>query len=168
MNVKPCHKNQTFIAMIGYVTKDASKPHYKIVTHNVSAQELALGKQDHDALKTSYNEEKKILNSKNLFNESFKFIRRCLHPILAPFEYAVLYMIQSGIIFTLLFLLLYNIIIIILKILGQYILSPEIVTSSSRKYDFKESTILWRLVFQPEVCTIDDIFALIFDFGGTL
>ena len=47
-------------------------------------------------MKTSYNEEKKILNQKNIFNEAYKFGRRSLYPIIAPFHYNVMYMIQSG------------------------------------------------------------------------
>ena len=36
--LKPLSPGQTFIAMIGYITKDQGEPHYQILTHHVSAQ----------------------------------------------------------------------------------------------------------------------------------
>ena len=66
------------------------------MTHNITAQELAFSRVEHDSFKISYNEEKKILNQKNIFNEAFRFARRSLYPLLVPFHYCVLYMVQSS------------------------------------------------------------------------
>ena len=38
VTVKPLKNNQSFSAMVGYVTKDFGKPHYKVVAKGVSAQ----------------------------------------------------------------------------------------------------------------------------------
>lgn len=67
--------------MVGYVTKDFGKAHYKVASHNVSAQviivqsiycnlnvlnrilfkELTNGRREHDALLTSFDDSKKVL-----------------------------------------------------------------------------------------------------------
>jgi hypothetical protein len=38
MQLKPLQGAQTLTAMIGYITKDQGKAHYKILVHNISAQ----------------------------------------------------------------------------------------------------------------------------------
>lgn len=38
MQLKPLATGQTLTAMIGYITKDQGKPHYKILAHNITAQ----------------------------------------------------------------------------------------------------------------------------------
>ena len=40
--LKPLAQGQTMTAMIGYITKDQGKPHYKILVHNISAQVLII------------------------------------------------------------------------------------------------------------------------------
>jgi len=58
--LKPFAPEQTWLAMIGYITKDKGKASYSIQTHNVTAQELAQGRRDHQALKTTFFEDKKV------------------------------------------------------------------------------------------------------------
>jgi len=38
LQVKPLAKGQSLIAMVGYITKDQGKAHYKILAHNITAQ----------------------------------------------------------------------------------------------------------------------------------
>jgi len=83
--------------MLGYVTKDQAKAHYKIEVHNIAAQELAIGRQEHTYVKTNYHSEvKNCLTMKNLFAEVFRFQARVLFPCMCPLAYSVLYMIQTG------------------------------------------------------------------------
>ena len=114
--------------------------HYQIRVHHISRQELSFGRRDHDALLTSYDESKKILNFKNLFNECYKFNMRCMHPAVVPVHFNVLYMIQSG----------------------SYILCPDFV-SSFKKIDLNETGILWNMTFRPADTTLRDVLTLIFN-----
>jgi hypothetical protein len=38
LQIKVLARAQTFLAMIGYITKDYQKAHYRILVHNISAQ----------------------------------------------------------------------------------------------------------------------------------
>ena len=38
LTLKPLQGGQTLNAMIGYITKDQGKAHYKILVHNITAQ----------------------------------------------------------------------------------------------------------------------------------
>lgn len=40
MLLKPLSGTQTFLAMVGYITKDFGKAHYQVVVKNISAQHL--------------------------------------------------------------------------------------------------------------------------------
>ena len=150
---------QNFSAMVGYITKDAGivmiflffcddlltcsilgQAHYQIRTHNISRAELSFGRRDHDALLTSFDESKKVLNLKNFFNECYKFNMRCMHPAVVPIHYAVLYMIQSG----------------------SYILSPDFI-STYKKIDLSEAKVLWEMVHKPHDVCLADIMQLLFD-----
>lgn len=140
VNLKPLQGGQTFVVMLGYCTKDAGKPHYQLRTHNVSRMELATGRKDHDAMMTSYDDAKKILNVRNIFNECFKFTMRSFYPVLPPIHYVLLYMIQSG----------------------GYMFSSDFITVQ-RKTDFAEAKILWDLVHDPRSATIEDVMNMIFN-----
>ena len=77
---------------------------------------------------------------KNFFNESFKFICRCLLPCIVPIEYVILYMMQSG----------------------EYIISADMI-QSYRKIDLEEANILLQIAVFPQQTTISMIRKLIFD-----
>jgi hypothetical protein len=140
--VKVMGKNQKNSAMLGYVTKDegAADGHYQILSHNLTPLELSNGRREHEALRSSYDDGKKVLNIKNLFNEGYKFNMRCMYPAVVPLEYCFLYMLQSGL----------------------YILTAEYV-SSGRKLDWDEARTLWDIVFNPKETTIDMVFKLLYD-----
>ena len=114
--------------------------HYQIRTHHISRQELSFGRRDHDALLTSFDDNKKILNLRNFFNECYKFNMRCMHPATVPIHYAVLYMIQSG----------------------SYILSPDFI-STFKKIALNEAAILWGMTHNPQNVILDDVMTLLFN-----
>jgi hypothetical protein len=138
--VKPLSTGQTIPAMIGYITKDQGEPHYQIRTHNITAQQLTNGRRDHECLLTSFDDNKKILNMKNMFNECFRFSQRCLSPAIVLIQYVLLYMIQSG----------------------NYIFSPDFI-STFKKIDISEADVLWDMVYEPRKVTIGMILKLVFD-----
>ena len=76
----------------------------------------------------------------NLFNEAFRFNARCIFPAVVPVHFTILFMIQSK----------------------NYILSSDFV-ATNRKLDIRESISLWKLIHNPEMATVDDIFTLVFD-----
>lgn len=138
--LKPFQGNQSFQSMLGYVTKDSGREHYQIRTHNVTRQDLAFGRRDHDALLTSFDDSKKIINLKNMFNESYKFNMRCMHPAVVPIQYAILYMLQSG----------------------SYILSPDFI-SIHKKIDLTEANILWKMVHKPAQVVLSELMQILFN-----
>ena len=73
------------------------QPHYQLRIHNITRAELEAGRRDHVAMLSSYDDSKKIITMKHLYNECYKFNRRCLFPCVVPIEFALTYMIQSGI-----------------------------------------------------------------------
>lgn len=138
--IKELAPKQTFTAMVGYISKDEGQPHYQIRTHNVSPAELSAGRREHAAMLTSFDDEKKIVNMKNFFNECFKFNKRCLSPCIVPIEYALTYMVQSG----------------------NYVLTPDFI-SVYRKIDLHEAAILWDMIHQPQNATVAGILGVVFD-----
>jgi hypothetical protein len=89
---------------------------------------------------TSYDDAKKIITLKNMFNECFRFNVRCLHPVQAPIHYVLLYMVQSG----------------------SYMFSSDFI-SAYRKTDYAEARTLWTIVHDPKSATISDVMRLIFN-----
>jgi hypothetical protein len=49
---------QTFAGMVGYCTKDSGKAHYQVRVHNLTPQELSLGRKEHQVLQTSFDDDK--------------------------------------------------------------------------------------------------------------
>ena len=94
----------------------------------------------HSALKTAYNDNKVTLTHKNSMAESFRFIKRCVHPIIIPIHYTFLYMIQSG----------------------EYIFSPDFV-SVYKKMHLEEAAALWSMIHFPTNTTMEMVKCLIFD-----
>ena len=131
---------QTLSAMIGYITKDSGKEHYQIRLHKISPEDLNNGRREHEALATAFDEKKIVITHKNMFNESFRFIKRCLFPLVVPPEFALLYMIQSG----------------------NYIFAADFITNF-KKIDHNDTVKMWQMCFDPESTTLDDIYSLVYN-----
>jgi hypothetical protein len=123
-----------------FSTLDQGQPHYHIETFNISAQDLTNGRREHEALKCTYSNEKKVLTAKNLFNEAFRFWNQSMTPVLMPMEYCVLYMLQSK----------------------NYTFSADWI-ASNHKLNLVECNVLWNLVHHPETATLDMVTTLLFD-----
>lgn len=87
VQIKVIGVNQKFSAMVGYITKDETRPSYQIRTHYISPQELSEGRQDHMAMCTSYDDNKKLITMRNMVAEIFKFNLRMFFPFVVPVQY---------------------------------------------------------------------------------
>ena len=105
---------QNFSAMIAYITKDEGRPHYQVITHNITPTEMSDGRREHQALLTSFDDNKKIITLKNLVSECYKFNMRTMFPAVVPFAYCVLFMLQSA----------------------TYVLAPEFINSFKKVCNF--------------------------------
>lgn len=106
----------------------------------VAPDELFHGRQEHDAMLTSFDDSKKIINMKNFFNECYRFHARCLFPAVVPIHYVALYTIQSG----------------------SYIFSPDFI-SNFKKMSLNEANILWQMTLKPSETKLHDVLALLFN-----
>ena len=89
---------------------------------------------------TSFDDSKKIINSKNLINECYRFNQRSLWPAIVPIPYCLLYMLQSG----------------------EYIFTPDFITFY-KKLDLEETTVMWDMIHNPSKSTLQMILKLIFN-----
>ena len=119
---------------------DQGQPHYSIVSHGLSDQDLTNGPRDHENLRATISQEKKVVTTKNLMYECWHFHLQCLHPVIAPIEFVITYMIQGG----------------------NYSLAPDFM-SSATKINLSEATTMWSLTQEPDSCTVAQIRELLFD-----
>lgn len=92
VQVKPLAGVQSFLGMIGYVTKLP----LGVRLWNVSAAEVKEGQSLYALVKVDPLSGKRALNKSNFMKEVFAFWHRHLRPLRYPIETVVLYMVQSG------------------------------------------------------------------------
>ena len=126
--------------MLGYILKDEERPHYEIVSHNVSAREFHVARQVYSSFQSSTEDNKVILTTKNLFKEGHKFHTRVINLAKAPLVPTLTYMIQSG----------------------EYIAAPEFAMSN-RKMDLEDSDRLWHISMFPDETNFNDVSKIFFD-----
>lgn len=141
--LKTLNGAQTFLGMIGYVTKDFGRAHYRLVSHNIDPTLLSRGREAHDSMKENVVNDKRVITQKNIFNESYKFIKRCLFPCIVPVHYAIMYMLQSG----------------------EYMPSSDFI-ANWKKMDFVDTSVLWQIVWEPTSTTINDVLRLFFNYNS--
>jgi hypothetical protein len=71
ISIAPFAPGQTWQPMLGYVTKDEGKSHYRCARLNVTDAEIAAGKTAWATCKLSYEEDRLVLTKKNLFQALF-------------------------------------------------------------------------------------------------
>ena len=69
--IAPFAPGQAWQPMLGYVTKDVGKPHYKFARHNVTDAEIDAGKTAWATCRLSYEEDRLVLTKKNMFQALF-------------------------------------------------------------------------------------------------
>ena len=62
----PCSQN--WMMMLGYIHKDQTLPHFKIVLHNINPNEIVKGIAEWQTAKLSYEDDKIMLTKANLFH----------------------------------------------------------------------------------------------------
>ena len=57
--------------MLGYCMKDAGKPHYRTVLHNVTEEQIALGKAEWNSVRRSYEDGFCVISKKSLYQHVY-------------------------------------------------------------------------------------------------
>lgn len=135
--VKPLVGSQTFLGMLGYV----SKLPLAVKLHNVTPGELKEGQRMHQLVRTDPLSGKRHMNKSNFLKEVFSFWHRHLRPVEHPIEVIVLYMLWSG----------------------EYLPTAVwIVGGAGEGLDFARAVRFWSLLHSPTTATMEDVMAIFF------
>jgi hypothetical protein len=93
--VKPFEAGQDELAMLGYIQKDAGKPHYKLLSRGFTEEQLANAILQHEAVRTTHEEDKRLITKANCVKAVYSFWYRVLAPLEPSFHRVLLYMLQS-------------------------------------------------------------------------
>ena len=96
MTIHPLSEGQTFEHMLGYVQKDSGKPHYAIVTNDITDAELQAGVKAYNEVAGDYRLNKVILTKKGFVGRLWAYWHANFWPFLTPVDVVVLCMIRSG------------------------------------------------------------------------
>ena len=94
-SLKPLVGAQTYISMIGYVSK-LPRDVLAMRLFNITPGELKEGRRQHLLVKTDPLSGKRQMNKSNFLKEVYSFWHRHLRPIAYEMEVIVLYMLWSG------------------------------------------------------------------------
>jgi hypothetical protein len=134
---KPLVGVQTFVGMLGYI----SKLPLAVKLWNVTPGELKEGQRQYALVKTDPLSGKRPMNKSNFLKEVFSFWHRHLRPVFYEMETIVLYMLWSG----------------------EYMpTSVWIVGGSGEGLDFTRAGRFWSLLHAPHSATLDDVMAIFF------
>lgn len=75
VEIKAFAPGQQWSLMLGYITKDEGKPHYRMVSLNVTREEIEAGKTRLASAKLSYEDDRIVLTKKNVFQAAWTFIQ---------------------------------------------------------------------------------------------
>lgn len=90
---------------------------------------------------SNFDESKKVITTRSLFVDCFRFNKRSFHPCVVPLDVCLGYMVQSG----------------------DYALAPEFVTSAFKKIDFGQAQCYWRMMHEPKNTTVEEVRSIMFD-----
>jgi hypothetical protein len=96
MTIHPLSEGQTFEHMLGYVQKDSGKPHYAIVTNDITDAELQAGVKAYNEVSGDYRLNKVILTKKGFVARLWAYWHANFWPFLTPVDIVALCMIRSG------------------------------------------------------------------------
>ena len=65
--------------MLGYIHKDQSLPHFRVVLHNINPNEIIKGIAEWQTAKLSYEDDKIMLTKANLFHRLSKRNQNSIH-----------------------------------------------------------------------------------------
>ena len=91
----PMGVGQTFIRMLGYVTKDRGQPHHAFLSHGVSDDDIAIGQAEWESLKLHYMDGKVALNKTNLFARAHTFYNNHVSPDVTSFSETIAKMLNT-------------------------------------------------------------------------
>lgn len=96
LTFKPLAEGQTFVHMLGYVQKDAGKPHYKLVSHNVTPAELEEGRQAYKDIAADFKVGKVTISKSGLPDRLYSFWHSNYRPFYVPMDVMLVHMLRSG------------------------------------------------------------------------
>jgi len=96
LTFKPLGESQTFEHMLGYVQKDLGKPHYRLVTYDVTSAELEAGRKAYADVSGDYKAGKIVLSKTALAERIWSFWNANYKPFIVPMDVILLHMIMSG------------------------------------------------------------------------
>lgn len=95
LTFKPLGESQTFMHMLGYVQKDLGKPHYRIVTHDVTTTELNEARKCYADVSGDYKAGKIVISKAGMAERMWAFWNANYKPFIVPQDVILLHMIQS-------------------------------------------------------------------------
>jgi hypothetical protein len=96
MTFHPLGEGQTVEHMLGYVQKDRGKPHYALLTHNVTDAELQAGIKAYNEVAGDYRLNKVIITKKGFVARLWSYWHANFWPFLVPVDVIALCMIRSA------------------------------------------------------------------------
>ena len=81
IQAKPLTDGQTFVYMLGYVQKDAGKPHFLGYFHGVDAAMLQRARREYNLVKMSHEEDKKLIHKKTLVKQLYQVWKQFFYPV---------------------------------------------------------------------------------------
>ncbi len=96
LTFKPLAEGQNFVHMLGYVQKDADQPHYRLVSNEVTAAELAEGRQCYADVAGDYKTGHIAISKAGLGDRIWSYWNADYKPFFVPQDVILLNMIRSG------------------------------------------------------------------------
>jgi hypothetical protein len=96
MTFHPLGEGQTVEHMLGYVQKDRGKPHYALLSHNVTDAELQAGIKAYNEVAGDYRLNKVIITKKGFVARLWSYWHANFWPFMMPVDVIALCMIRSG------------------------------------------------------------------------
>lgn len=136
MTINPLSEGQTIEHMLGYVQKDRGKPHYALLSHNVTDGELQAGIKAYNEVAGDYRLNKVIITKKGFVGRLWAYWHANYWPFIVPVDVVVLCMIRGG----------------------SYVADASWCTSPlGHADDFRRDTAWWVMSTRPARATLEQI-----------
>mmetsp|Transcript_5400 Transcript_5400/g.11904 ORF Transcript_5400/g.11904 Transcript_5400/m.11904 type:complete len:409 (+) Transcript_5400:405-1631(+) len=126
----------TFVGMIGYCTKDRGHPHFQMIRHNVSDEQLQKGREEHIAKGAGPLKKRTVLGPTNIVTQMVNFITWHMPKAVISPDRVLLRMLRSS---------------------KYYPSACWVTTGNGRGLHGPKMNCLWKSILTPELLTLDDI-----------
>jgi hypothetical protein len=136
MTIHPLGAGQTLEHMLGYVQKDRGKPHYALLSHDITDAELQAGGKAYSEVAGDYRINKVLITRKGFVGRVWAYWHANFWPFVVPCDVVVLCMLRSG----------------------QYVPDGSWCTSSlGHGVDFSVSAAWWMMVTRPDRAMLEQV-----------